>query len=97
VFPASLSYLVVNEAVSKSRTKTIETIAAETKDVLTHYAWPGNVRELQNLIERAVILSSNQCYRSRSENLNMRTIPVEGGVATRNSGRSRTSAFSWLL
>jgi formate hydrogenlyase transcriptional activator len=37
--------------------KTIETIPAETMDVLTGYEWPGNIRELQNLIERAVILS----------------------------------------
>jgi formate hydrogenlyase transcriptional activator len=27
-------------------------------DALTAYAWPGNIRELQNLIERAVILST---------------------------------------
>jgi len=26
---------------------------------LSSYHWPGNIRELQNLIERAVILSSN--------------------------------------
>ncbi len=38
--------------------KTIETIPGDTMDVLTHYHWPGNIRELQNLIERAVILSS---------------------------------------
>jgi formate hydrogenlyase transcriptional activator len=37
--------------------KTIETIPAETMEVLTRYDWPGNIRELQNLIERAVILS----------------------------------------
>jgi formate hydrogenlyase transcriptional activator len=37
--------------------KNIETIPAETMDVLTAYEWPGNIRELQNLIERAVILS----------------------------------------
>ncbi len=35
----------------------IETIPAETMDVLTQYHWPGNIRELQNFIERAVILS----------------------------------------
>jgi len=38
--------------------KTIETIPAETMEALTSYGWPGNIRELQNLIERAVILSS---------------------------------------
>ncbi len=37
--------------------KGIETIPAETMDLLTHYRWSGNVRELENLIERAVILS----------------------------------------
>ena len=29
-------------------------------EALTRYDWPGNIRELQNLIERAVILSSGQ-------------------------------------
>jgi len=36
----------------------IETIPAETMDALTKYAWPGNIRELQNVVERAVILST---------------------------------------
>jgi formate hydrogenlyase transcriptional activator len=38
--------------------RNIETIPAESMDVLTRYDWPGNIRELQNLIERAVILSA---------------------------------------
>lgn len=38
--------------------KSIETIPSETMETLTGYDWPGNIRELQNLIERAVILSS---------------------------------------
>ena len=38
--------------------RTIETIPAETMDALSRYDWPGNIRELQNLVERAVILSS---------------------------------------
>jgi formate hydrogenlyase transcriptional activator len=36
----------------------IETIPSSVMDALVHYSWPGNVRELQNVIERAVILSS---------------------------------------
>jgi formate hydrogenlyase transcriptional activator len=36
----------------------IETIPADTMTSLTQYAWPGNIRELENVIERAVILSS---------------------------------------
>jgi formate hydrogenlyase transcriptional activator len=38
--------------------KTIETIPSEIMNSLVRYQWPGNVRELQNVIERAVILSS---------------------------------------
>jgi formate hydrogenlyase transcriptional activator len=38
--------------------KNVENISTETMDALTRYDWPGNIRELQNLIERAVILST---------------------------------------
>jgi len=38
--------------------RTITRIPSATMDVLLRYSWPGNIRELQNLIERAVILSS---------------------------------------
>jgi formate hydrogenlyase transcriptional activator len=46
------------ERYAQSMGKRIERIAPETIDALTRYDWPGNVRELQNVIERAVILSS---------------------------------------
>ena len=38
--------------------KRIETIPTRTMEEMERYAWPGNVRELKNVIERAVILSS---------------------------------------
>ena len=38
--------------------KTIDAIPAETMTALTRYTWPGNIRELQNVIERAVILTT---------------------------------------
>jgi formate hydrogenlyase transcriptional activator len=41
----------------------IESIPKETMHVLSHYAWPGNVRELQNLMERAVLLSTGPSLR----------------------------------
>jgi formate hydrogenlyase transcriptional activator len=43
---------------SRRMNKHIETIPAATLAALAEYSWPGNVRELENLIERAVILSS---------------------------------------
>jgi two-component system response regulator AtoC len=39
--------------------KPIRAIADEALDRLTSYRWPGNVRELENVIERAVILASD--------------------------------------
>ena len=38
--------------------KQIYGIASDARSKLENYYWPGNVRELQNVIERAVILSS---------------------------------------
>jgi formate hydrogenlyase transcriptional activator len=43
--------------------KQIDTIPSETLQALTRYHWPGNIRELQNVIERAVILSSGPVLR----------------------------------
>lgn len=38
--------------------KPIDSIPAETMSKLQNWHWPGNIRELENLIERAVILTS---------------------------------------
>ena len=38
--------------------KDIESIPSETMSALCECEWPGNIRELQNVIERAVILTS---------------------------------------
>jgi formate hydrogenlyase transcriptional activator len=46
------------EELSRRMKKTIETIPSEAMKALCQYGWPGNIRELQNVIERAVILSS---------------------------------------
>jgi formate hydrogenlyase transcriptional activator len=43
---------------SKRMNKTIEAIPSATMDALCRYTWPGNIRELQNVIERAVIIST---------------------------------------
>jgi formate hydrogenlyase transcriptional activator len=36
----------------------VDLVTSDTREILRNYRWPGNVRELQNVIQRAVILSS---------------------------------------
>jgi len=43
---------------SRRMNKVMETIPSAAMDALSRYHWPGNIRELQNVIERAVIISS---------------------------------------
>jgi DNA-binding NtrC family response regulator len=53
--------LLVNHFLTKCTERTkkkIESISPDAMKVLTGYDWPGNVRELENVIERAVILTS---------------------------------------
>jgi transcriptional regulator with GAF, ATPase, and Fis domain len=47
------------EIFSRRMRKVIERIPRATLEAFDYYPWPGNIRELQNLIERAVILSSD--------------------------------------
>ena len=58
--PEDIPLLVRHFAQQNARrsNKAIETIPTETMNSLVQYHWPGNVRELQNVIERAVILST---------------------------------------
>src|ERR1700693_761148 len=59
--------------------KAIHIIPPGTMDALRHYLWPGNVRELENVIERAVILSSGPALRISHQDLRTRIAPGHGG------------------
>ena len=48
---------------SKRMNKVVATIPSAALDALCRYPWPGNIRELQNVIERAVIISTGPALR----------------------------------
>jgi formate hydrogenlyase transcriptional activator len=48
---------------SRRMKKAIDTIPSAAMDALCRYYWPGNIRELQNVIERAVIVSTGSALR----------------------------------
>ena len=54
--PLLVRYFV--QQFARRMNKSITTIPAEDMRTLVGYTWPGNIRELQNLVERAVILST---------------------------------------
>jgi formate hydrogenlyase transcriptional activator len=64
--------------------KSIEMIPSGTMDALRQYPWPGNIRELENVIERAVILSSGPVLRISNRDLSTRI------VSGRDADRSQT-------
>ncbi|MDR0865693.1 MAG: sigma-54 dependent transcriptional regulator [Candidatus Symbiothrix sp.] len=77
------------EKFSHKYKKTITGLSQEAKNKIRNYSWPGNVRELQNVMERAVILSSDKTLKAGSitlqtgekkngnENLNLQEIEQE--------------------
>ena len=58
---------------AKTQRKPVRAIAPDAMALLCRYPWPGNVRELSNVIERAVILCSD-------ETLTPIDLPVELGL-----------------
>lgn len=75
---------------SQRMKKPIETIPAETMASLTEYEWPGNIRELQNLVERAVILSTGPVLRvplSGTPPRAQKSLPLRTGSVASERGR----------
>ena len=57
---------------SRRTNRNIDTIPSSTMKALAEYHWPGNIRELQNVIERAVIVSSGSVLKVSLADLNSR-------------------------
>ncbi|HEY6616983.1 MAG TPA: sigma-54 dependent transcriptional regulator, partial [Vicinamibacterales bacterium] len=60
--------------------KNIRSIDKKTLTLLLAYDWPGNIRELQNVIERSVILSSNDVFAVDESWLSRRALPTRPGT-----------------
>ena len=58
--------------------KRTDTIPSETMNALMRYHWPGNIRELQNVIERAVILSTGTVLRVNLSDLKQLPVSANG-------------------
>jgi formate hydrogenlyase transcriptional activator len=72
--------------------RSIETIPAETMNTLVRYDWPGNIRELQNVIERAVIVSTGPVLKVALDGLRTRKSSADasnGVSASEDAGKMR--------
>jgi formate hydrogenlyase transcriptional activator len=77
---------------SRRMNRGVETIPSETMNTLVRYDWPGNIRELQNVIERAVIVSTGPVLKVSLDDLRTRVPSAEtsNGVGTsEDSGTMR--------
>jgi two-component system response regulator HydG len=48
------------EKYTKKNRREVLSFERETLDILKAYAWPGNVRQLENVVERAVVLTTSE-------------------------------------
>jgi formate hydrogenlyase transcriptional activator len=72
------------ERFSRQMQKPINFIPAETMNRLQQWHWPGNVRELENLIERAVILTTGGALQVPLPEIKPSAVP--GAAATAPPG-----------
>jgi len=80
--PALVEHFVARNAAKMGRR--IEQVPGQVMYELTSYDWPGNVRELENVIERAVIVSTDGILRLPQ--------PLGRAAGTAGDGRSEIPA-----
>jgi formate hydrogenlyase transcriptional activator len=97
--PALVRYFVEKHA--RRMNRGVETIPAETLDLLVSYPWPGNIRELENLIERAVIVSPGPVLRVPVSELKHPSEPLGENLTLRAAERDHIlralEATNWVL
>ncbi|MBY0278513.1 sigma 54-interacting transcriptional regulator [Candidatus Binatia bacterium] len=70
----------------------VDRVPRETMDRLVAYPWPGNVRELENVIERAVILSTGAALEVAPELLPVHAFAPTVSVSTAGDARAVAAA-----
>ena len=80
--PTLVSHFVSKFA--RHMSKRIDSTDSETMSALCNYHWPGNIRELQNVLERAVILSSGPVLR-----VSLSDLSSNGGCISEQGHASR--------
>lgn len=88
------------EKYSKRTGKKIESCSPEAITVLQHYRWVGNVRELENVIERAVVLTTDKVIHVNSlptrvvgNNVVISEEDVAGDLTNLNYQEAKNKAF----
>jgi formate hydrogenlyase transcriptional activator len=76
---------------SKRLGKKIDGVSRESMENLLNYPWPGNIRELQNVIERAIILSTDPTLRLDRDLMPVAVAPKDIEVPSVDSPKDRQS------
>ena len=84
--PILIEYFV--KSYSGENHKDIKGVFEETLEILKNYNWPGNIRELENIIERAVILDTNDII----EKDDLPEIILNGSLVTKTEHKNADAA-----
>jgi DNA-binding NtrC family response regulator len=56
---------VLLEDLNRKHNRAVKAVDDEVREALRRYSWPGNVRELRNVLERAVVICTQEVLRKR--------------------------------
>ena len=93
--PALVNYFAARLAARTE--KKITQIEKQSLSAMQQYSWPGNVRELQNVIERCVILTTDEVLRVDSTMLVHETPLVTSAPAARAADSDRKAQIEAVL
>ena len=56
-----------------------KTFSRETAAIMKRYSWPGNIRELRNIVERVMIVSTEDCITADHLPVEVNQVQVKSG------------------